>query len=124
MFSRSRKDQEPQDSLETLPSGVSEAGLFDDFDDEQMQGIDSLTGQNQTQPEVVQVVEKISSILSPYFIVLVGLFLYKENVFIGTILISIGILSLLKVSWQDISYFLEGLKNFLGLGKSPDDTIS
>lgn len=65
--------------------------------------------------ELVSTVEKISRIVSPYFIAIVGLALYKENFLIGTILIVVGILSLLKVSTKDVGNFLEWLKNFLGL---------
>lgn len=65
--------------------------------------------------EIVSTVEKISRIVSPYFIAIVGLALYRENFLIGTILIVVGIFSLLKVSTQDVGNFLEWLKNFLGL---------
>ena len=65
--------------------------------------------------ELVSTVERISRIASPYFIAIVGLALYKENFLIGTILIVVGILSLLKVSTKDVGSFLEWLKNFLGL---------
>ena len=65
--------------------------------------------------ELVSTVERISRIASPYFIAIVGLALYKENFLIGTILIVVGILSLLKVSTKDVGNFLEWLKNFLGL---------
>jgi len=64
------------------------------------------------QPEIVNVVEKISGILSPYFIVLVGLFLYENNFFIGTLLIFVGIFSLLKLSWKDIKGVLDQIQNF------------
>lgn len=67
--------------------------------------------------ELVSTVEKISRIASPYFIAVVGLSLYEKNFLIGTILILVGILSLLKVSTKDVGDFLEWLKNFLGLGK-------
>ena len=66
--------------------------------------------------ELVITVEKISRIVSPYFIVVVGLALYDNNFLIGTILIVVGILSLLKVSTKDVGNFLDWLKNFLGLG--------
>ena len=69
------------------------------------------------QNELVSTVEKISRIVSPYFIAIVGLSLYENNFLIGTILILVGILSLLKVSTKDVGDFLEWLKNFLGLGK-------
>jgi hypothetical protein len=67
--------------------------------------------------ELVSTVEKISRIASPYFIAVVGLSLYEKNFLIGTILIVVGILSLLKVSTKDVGDFLEWLKKFLGLGK-------
>lgn len=65
--------------------------------------------------ELVSTVEKISRIVSPYFIAIVGLALYEDNFLIGTILILVGILALLKVTTQDVGNFLEWLKNFLGL---------
>ena len=68
--------------------------------------------------ELVNTVEKISRIVSPYFVVIVGLALYDNNFLIGTILIVVGILSLLKVSTKDVSSFLEWVKNSLGLGNS------
>ncbi|MEB3312368.1 MAG: hypothetical protein VKJ02_19250 [Snowella sp.] len=64
------------------------------------------------QPDIVNVVEKISGILSPYFIVLVGLYLYDNNFLIGTLLIFTGIFSLLKLSWKDLKNALDQIKNF------------
>lgn len=64
------------------------------------------------QPQIVKVVEKISGILSPYFIVIVGLYLYDNNFLFGSILILIGILSLLKVSYDDVMQWIEQIKNF------------
>ncbi|MEB3161354.1 MAG: hypothetical protein VKL20_07835 [Synechocystis sp.] len=63
-------------------------------------------------PESVQVVEKISNILSPYFIVIVGLFLYDSNFLIGTTLIFVGIFSLLKLSWQDLQRLINQVMSF------------
>ena len=63
-------------------------------------------------PESVQVVEKVSNILSPYFIVIVGLFLYDSNFLIGTTLIFVGIFSLLKLSWQDLQNLVEQIISF------------
>ena len=65
--------------------------------------------------ELVSTVERISRIVSPYFIAIVGLALYESNFLLGTIFILVGILSLLKVSTRDVANFLEWLKNFLGL---------
>ncbi len=65
--------------------------------------------------ELVSTVERISRIVSPYFIAIIGLALYENNFLIGTILIVVGILSLLKVSTNDVGNFLEWLKKFLGL---------
>lgn len=64
------------------------------------------------QPQLVKLVEKISGILSPYFIVIVGLYLYDNNFLFGSLLILIGILSLLKVSYQDILGWIEQIKSF------------
>lgn len=65
--------------------------------------------------ELISTVERISRIVSPYFIAIVGLALYENNFLLGTILIIVGILALLKVSTNDVGNFLEWLKNFLGL---------
>lgn len=70
--------------------------------------------------ELVNNIEKISRIVSPYFIAIVGLSLYEENFFIGTILISVGILSLLKVTAKDVAVFLEWFKEFLGFSNEDD----
>ena len=66
--------------------------------------------------ELVNNIEKISRIVSPYFIVVVGLSLYDDNFLIGGILIILGILSLFKVSLQDATNAFNSVKNFLGLG--------
>ncbi len=63
-------------------------------------------------PESVKTVEKISGILSPYFIVVVGLILSDRNFFIGIVLITIGIFSLLKLSWQDVQGFIDRILAF------------
>ena len=68
--------------------------------------------------ELVNTVEKISRIVSPYFIVVVGLSLYDNNFLIGGILIVVGILSLFKVSLKDVTDAFNSVKNFLGLGDS------
>lgn len=65
--------------------------------------------------ELVSTVERISRIVSPYFIAIVGLALYESNFLLGTIFILVGVLSLLKVTTNDVGNFLEWLKNFLGL---------
>ena len=59
----------------------------------------------------VKLVEKISGILSPYFIVIVGLYLYDNNFLFGSILILLGILSLLKISYEDILQWIEKIKS-------------
>jgi hypothetical protein len=115
MFSRYRKDQEPENILDNFPAQITETDIFEDFSDEELIVEDP--------KQIVEIAEKFSTIFTPYFFVLVGLFLYKENTFLGGILLAIGAFSLLKISWQDIGSFLLGLKSFLGLSKSPDETI-
>jgi hypothetical protein len=66
----------------------------------------------QNQTETVQMVEKVSAILSPYFIVIVGLFLADSNFLIGIALVFVGIFSLLKLSWQDIQTAIEKVTGF------------
>lgn len=65
----------------------------------------------QDQQSIVKLVEKISGILSPYFIVIVGLYLYDNNFLFGSILILVGMLSLLKISYDDIWQVIEKIKN-------------
>lgn len=69
-----------------------------------------LITESEAQPDVVKLVEKISGILSPYFIVIVGLYLYENNFFLGTILILLGMFSLLKISYEDILLWIEKIK--------------
>lgn len=78
--------------------------------------IDLETQLDSEKAQLVATVEKISRIVSPYFIVIVGWSLYDSNFLIGTILILIGILSLLKISPKDVAVFFERLKSFFGLG--------
>lgn len=54
------------------------------------------------QPEIVQIVEKISAIVTPYFIAVVGLYLYEKNSLIGTTLIAVGIIALFKLPVKDL----------------------
>jgi hypothetical protein len=70
---------------------------------------------NEEKSIAVSNVEKISTIFSPYFLVIVGLTLYENNFLIGTLLIILGILSLLKVSYRDVGEFLQWLKKLFGL---------
>ncbi|MBL1210926.1 hypothetical protein [Geminocystis sp. GBBB08] len=69
------------------------------------------------QQPTVKLVEKISSILSPYFVVIVGLYLYDNNFLFGTILILVGILSLLKISYEDIGGWGEKIKSIFNQNK-------
>jgi hypothetical protein len=73
--------------------------------------------------ETVKVVEKVSAILSPYFIVVVGLFVYDNNVFLGTLLIAVGIVSLLKLTWADVNHFFEKIKSLLSSGSDDDEAF-
>lgn len=66
----------------------------------------------QKQTESVQMVEKVSGILSPYFIVIVGLFLADSNFLIGIALVFVGVFSLLKLSWQDVQTAIEKITAF------------
>ena len=109
MFGRQPKDPKSSETPD-IPEMIfpSESELENRTDqDREISAIDQTE-----QPEVVKIVEKISGIVSPYFIVIVGLSLYDENFFLGLLLITVGIFSLLKISWSDIFEFFIGIKSF------------
>ena len=106
MFGRQPKEEKSTEDFEVgdimFPS---ESELEDASQDDTELSKVSKTEQaslDQNNPEIVNIVEKISAIISPYFIVIVGLILYDDNFLLGLLLIAVGILSLLKISWQDI----------------------
>ena len=115
MFNRYRREREPENIIDNFPAAITETELLSSFTEEERQ--------LEPQPEIVEVVEKISIIFSPYFFVLVGLVLYRENFYLANALILLGTISLLKISWRDVSSFFNGFKNILGLGSSSDDTF-
>ncbi len=124
MFGKSYREPEPEENLETTTLNQSSNSPMNDMGSsftENETRLQSSMSTAETEeindldtPEVVSNVEKISRIVSPYFIALIGLALYKENVLIGTVLIGIGLLFLLKVSTQDIGNFFKWVKSFLG----------
>ena len=122
MFEKSpREPQKPQTSdLQDIElSSPANANLISPQDTQDNQNTliqpqVKITEENKN--ELTLTVEKISRIVSPYFVVVVGLALYKNNFLIGTILIVVGIFSLLKISTKDIGNFLDWLKSFLGFG--------
>lgn len=100
MFSKNNPENNPTNSseIENLSSQDN-----DDLLTNQLEEVDV--------PPVVKLVEKISGILSPYFIVIVGLYLYDNNFLFGSILILVGTLSLLKISYEDIGQWIEKIKS-------------
>lgn len=103
MFSKSNQEAQKINSPEIEDLIIPESKI----DQDKM-----MLESQQEQPEIVKLVEKISGILSPYFIVIVGLYLYDNNFFFGSILIIVGILSLLKVSYQDIWLWIDKIISF------------
>ena len=125
MFSRGNSEKNKEDSpivdeltidssldaiptSDALPTNLEEIEI-DDLENEE----------DEEQQAIVKLVEKISGILSPYFVVIVGLYLYDDNFFFGSIFILIGMLSLLKISYQDIWQAFNKVKDLL----TQDDTI-
>lgn len=115
MFGKKAQESNLPENPETQEKSFSEPTTFD---------LDNQLGEDnieifssEFQPTTVNVVEKISEIISPYFIVVVGLFLYDDNFFLGISLIAVGILSLLKISLKDIGELINTLKKSLGLNK-------
>lgn len=111
MFGQSPKNPDDHDTSDLESILFSQESEQSEID-MAINDTESTLSNSHNQPEVVNVVEKISGILSPYFIVLVGLFLYENNFFIGTLLIFVGIFSLLKLSWKDIKLVLDQVQKF------------
>ncbi|MFM7441728.1 MAG: hypothetical protein ACKO2V_24530 [Snowella sp.] len=111
MFGQSPKNIEDNDTSDLESILFSQESEQSEID-MAINDTESTLSNSHNQPEIVNVVEKISGILSPYFIVLVGLFLYENNFFIGTLLIFVGIFSLLKLSWKDIKVLLDQIQKF------------
>ena len=111
MFGQSPKNTDDHDTSDLESILFSQESEQSEID-MAINDTESTLSKSHNQPEVVNVVEKISGILSPYFIVLVGLFLYENNFFIGTLLIFVGIFSLLKLSWKDIKLVLDQVQKF------------
>lgn len=131
MFGKSYRTPKPEEPSETTILNQSSSNPLSDPDEENMMAenkpeVQSFTSQNEQKiegsdsdkPELVNNVEKISRIVAPYFIALIGLSLYGENFLIGTILIATGIVSLFKVSTKDVATFLTWVKGFLGFGEN------
>ena len=111
MFGQSPKNTDDNDTSDLESILFSQESEQSEIDIA-MNDTESTLSKSHNQPEVINVVEKISGILSPYFIVLVGLFLYDNNFLIGTLLIFVGIFSLLKLSWKDITLVLDKIQSF------------
>ena len=124
MFGKSSRET-PKSEIPTVPDVQPSSNLNVDTDFSQNLSSPKSSPETSTSEtsqvvnsELVNTVEKISRIVSPYFIVVVGLSLYDNNFLIGGILIVVGILSLFKVSLKDVTNAFNSVKNFLGLGDS------
>ncbi|MDJ0717434.1 MAG: hypothetical protein QNJ54_24985 [Prochloraceae cyanobacterium] len=67
---------------------------------------------NLEKSELVNKAETINAVISPYFLVIVGLLLYDKNFFLGLGLLIIGLLSLFRITFQDILALFENIKKF------------
>jgi hypothetical protein len=101
MFGKSKENQ-PETTTEDQTPGLA------DLVQSQRENWKELESEETS--EVVKNVEKISGIVTPYFIALLGLYLSDKNFLIGIILVTVGIVSLLKLSPQKINNFLEEIK--------------
>lgn len=119
MFGRQPQKNQPQDKIDLELEDVNFSGQTSTSIEETQQQATVLQNKPDAEKsELVNTVEKISRIVSPYFIVVVGLSLYEKNFLLGTILILLGILSLLKITPKDVATFFEWSKSFLGLNNS------
>ncbi len=108
MFSRkSTENQSPEDpQTETI---IQNNAVWENQD------LKTVNPPPENNPEIVNVVEKISGIISPYFIAIVGLYLYDRNTIIGFLLITVGLISLLKITLKDLDELVTKIKNFFSL---------
>lgn len=74
----------------------------------------SLSSRSQFKFEDIYVYERVSQILAPYFVVLVGLLIYDRNFILGTVLIIIGLLVLFKVTGEKVMAFVEEILRSFG----------
>lgn len=70
---------------------------------------------NQPDRDRIADLEGISRIIAPYFTVLVGLYLYQSNFWLGFLFIGMGMLALLKISIADLKKAIAAIKSFFGL---------
>ena len=115
MFGRQPKENQPDETPDIMLTDESNLENYPQVTKEsrQVKANNSLQS-SADNPEVVNIVEKISGIVSPYFIVVVGLLLYEDNVWLGLLLIGVGIFSLLKISWSDITGVFGEIKDVFG----------
>ena len=117
MFGRQPQKNQPQDNID-LDLELDDVNLSGQQSPSIAETQQQATVLQAEKSELVNTVEKISRIISPYFVVIVGLAVYEKNFLIGTILILVGILALLKITARDVATFFEWIKNFLGLSNS------
>lgn len=111
MFSKGNKESKT-DANPNVENFVPTNSTNMDIDESSIPIPDNVMDKEQIQR--VKLVEKISSILSPYFIVIVGLYLSDDSFLIGFVFIVVGILSLLKISLQDIIALINKAKGAIG----------
>lgn len=117
MFGKKPQEEKPSDPTEFFDMMMSSELAKMEEKPEQIELFDSVKEEPEElieKSETVRNVEQISKIVSPYFIVLVGLILHEKNFFFGTLAIAIGIVSLLKFSRRDLTNFLNYIKEFFG----------
>ena len=114
MFGKTPKESENQDQFNFPNVNIKSdmpGEIYREHEDQ-----DTVLQSEPEKSELVANVEKISRIVSPYFIVLIGLGLYDSNFLIGLILIVTGILYLFKVSARDIAKAWDWARDTLGIG--------
>lgn len=115
MFSNTPRESENQDQFD-FPNVNSQSDMPGEIYNAQ-DGQDTVLQYEPEKSELVSNVEKISRIISPYFIVLIGLALYDSNFILGLALIVVGILYLFKVSIQDVAHAWKWVQEALSIAK-------
>ena len=122
MFGRQSKETQEDEQLETNESLFSyQTSLETDIEPSENANLgENVSLKKGKDSEKMELADKINEIISPYFLVLIGALLYKDNVLLSLLFMGIGMVSLFKISAEDISGFIDWVKSLFGFNQNDD----
>ena len=122
MFGRQSKETQEDEQLETNEPVFSyQTSLETETEPSENAGLmENAIFRKRQDSEKMELADKINEIISPYFLVLIGALLYKDNVLLSLLFMGIGMVSLLKISTEDIGGFIDWVKSLFGLNRNDD----